>query len=61
MGCDMNGSGCKICPGMWIAALLFLVMMIQSVFFRAPTSATIPAAESASQASEAKSPYHLPQ
>lgn len=54
MSCDINGLGCKVCPGMWIAGLLFLVMMIQSVFFRTPTPTTIPATESASQSMEAK-------
>jgi hypothetical protein len=34
MSCDISGSGCKICPGMWIAGLLLVVMMIQNLFFR---------------------------
>lgn len=53
MACNIDGSGCKVCPGMWIAGLLFLVMMIQSFFFRSPTPATIPVTESASQPMEA--------
>ncbi len=32
MACNIDGSGCKVCPGMWIAGLLFLVMMIQKRF-----------------------------
>lgn len=39
MTCDISGSGCKICPAMWIALILFLVMTIQSVLFRPPAPA----------------------
>ena len=61
MACDIDGSGCKVCPGIWIAGLLFLVMMVQSVFFRTPTLSTIPATESASQPMEAKEISNTPQ
>lgn len=61
MACDVDGSGCKVCPGMWIAGLLLLMLMIQSVFFRAPTPSTISATESASQPMEATEILNTPQ
>lgn len=59
MSCDISGSGCKICPGMWIAGILFLVMMIQSVFFRTPRPSAIPATETAGQPMEAKETLNM--
>ncbi len=49
MACDINGSGCKVCPGMWIAGLLLLVMTLQSIFFRAPTPSDASSANSTGQ------------
>ncbi len=42
MVCNKDGSGCKICPGMWIAGVLILVMIIQSWFARTPASPQVP-------------------
>jgi hypothetical protein len=61
MGCDINGSGCKICPGMWIAAILFLVMTLQSVFFQSAPTRKTPAKESTTQNQEANFPPETPQ
>jgi hypothetical protein len=33
MTCDIRG-GCKICPGMWIAAALLAIMAVQSLLSR---------------------------
>ena len=61
MACNIDGSGCKVCPGMWIAGLLFLVMMIQNVFFRLPTPSKIPATDSAGQTIETKETLNSPE
>lgn len=36
MACNIGG-GCKVCPAMWIALILFVVMTVQGLFFRAPS------------------------
>ena len=41
MSCDVTGCGCKICPGMWMAALLLAGMLVQNLFFRPVTKPTI--------------------
>jgi hypothetical protein len=61
MACDISGSGCKICPGMWIAGILLLVMTLQSFFFRASSPSKIPSQESASQTLEANDASNTPQ
>ena len=61
MACNIDGSGCTVCPGMWIAGLLFLVMMIQNVFFRLPTPSKIPATDSAGQTIETKETLNSPE
>jgi hypothetical protein len=38
MSCDLN-SGCKICPGIWLAVAMMAAMVIQSWWFR-PTRNT---------------------
>lgn len=44
MACDISG-GCKVCPGMWIAGVLLLAMIIQSWFVRAPASPQVSSAD----------------
>jgi hypothetical protein len=61
MACDISGSGCKICPGMWIAGILFLVMTLQGFFFRASSPSKTPYKESASQTLEANESSNTPQ
>ena len=61
MACDINGSGCKVCPGMWIAGLLFLVMTLQSIFFRAPTPSNESSANSAIQIKQAEGTSATPE
>jgi hypothetical protein len=60
MGCDINGSGCKVCPGMWIAGLVLLVMALQSLFFRSSAPPRRPSADSAIQTQEANDPSVRP-
>ena len=40
MTCHVSGGGCRVCPGVWLAGLVLLGMLIQSVFFSAPPSPT---------------------
>lgn len=40
MSCDVTGGGCKICPGMWLAALLLAGMLVQNLLFRPATPPT---------------------
>jgi len=40
MACNLNGSCCKVCPGIWIAGVLFLVIIGQSWFGRPPVQST---------------------
>lgn len=56
MACDINGSGCKVCPGMWIAGLLFLVITLQSLFFRTPMPSKASSANSVRQSQQADRP-----
>ena len=52
MKCSVNG--CRICPGMWVAAALLLFSLVQSVFFprsaapNAAPAATVGASQEAS-------------
>jgi hypothetical protein len=41
MACDVNGNGCKVCPGIWVAGFMLLAMLVQSLFFW-PTNNTKP-------------------
>lgn len=60
MACDISGSGCKICPGMWIAGILFLVMTLQSLFFSTSSPSKIPSQESTNQTTEANDTPNAP-
>ena len=31
MKCGVNGGGCRICPGMWVAAALLLFSLVQGL------------------------------
>lgn len=44
MTCDITGSGCKVCPGFWIAGILLLVVVIQSWFARPQVPSQTPSA-----------------
>lgn len=61
MACDISGSGCKICPGMWIAGILVLVMTVQGFFLGAFSPSKIPSQESATQTLEANDASNTPQ
>lgn len=54
MTCSVNGSCCKVCPGMWIAGVLFLVMIGQSWFVRQSVQSTPPVPPSASATENGK-------
>ncbi len=45
MSCDIYG-GCRICPGMWIAAALLAVMAVQSFVSRPKNEASSAKADS---------------
>ncbi|MCC6509504.1 MAG: hypothetical protein IT423_10375 [Pirellulaceae bacterium] len=47
MTCDISGAGCKICPGVWLAAILLLVMVVQGWLTKPTTSDQGPATNSA--------------
>lgn len=51
MECNVSGGGCRICPGMWLAGLLLIGMLIQSLFF-SDAGSTPPAAKPSSTASD---------
>ena len=38
MKCNVSGGSCRVCPGVWLAGLLLVGMLIQSLFFRATAS-----------------------
>ena len=42
MKCSVNG--CRICPGMWVAAALLLFWLVQSFFTRSPAPNVAPPA-----------------
>jgi hypothetical protein len=53
MECNVNGSGCRICPGMWLAGLLLIGMLIQSWFFS--DAGSTPSAEKPSSTASGQS------
>ena len=38
MSCSLKGTGCRVCPGMWLAGLLLLIVLFQSLFSGKSTS-----------------------
>lgn len=38
MSCNVSGGGCRVCPGVWLAGLVLLGMLIQGVFFSSSSS-----------------------
>lgn len=38
MSCNVNGKGCRLCPGVWIAAALLLASLFQSFFIHSPAN-----------------------
>jgi hypothetical protein len=52
MACDVNG-GCKICPGMWIAAAILAIMALQSLFWNSKDSTKSVAVDSGSEVEQA--------
>ena len=34
MSCNVNGRGCRLCPGVWIAAALLFASLFQSIFIQ---------------------------
>ena len=38
MSCSVKGTGCRVCPGMWLAGILLLVVLFQSLFSGNSTS-----------------------
>ncbi len=53
MACDISG-GCRICPGMWIAAAVMAVMVFQSWYAR-PTAPKEPTSVESSLNTDAES------
>ncbi len=53
MACNLTGSCCRVCPGMWIAGVLVLVMIGQSWFARQSVRST-PLTPSASSTENSK-------
>lgn len=39
MSCNLKGTGCRVCPAMWLAGILLLVTLFQSLFSANSTSA----------------------
>jgi hypothetical protein len=33
MKCNVSAGNCRVCPGVWLAGLLLVGMLIQNVFF----------------------------
>jgi hypothetical protein len=54
MACNLSGSCCRVCPGMWIAGVLFLVMIGQSWFSRQSVQSTPAITPSASSTENSK-------
>jgi hypothetical protein len=54
MTCDINGRGCKGCPGIWIAGVLLVVMFLQSWLFPVATSTKTTPENFASQSQQAE-------
>ena len=42
MACDMNGAGCRVCPGMWIAGILLSLLLVQSLFLSGANPMDLP-------------------
>ena len=38
MSCNVNGKGCRLCPGIWIAAGLVFASLFQSFFIHTPAN-----------------------
>ena len=38
MSCNVNGKGCRLCPGVWIAAALVFASLFQSFFIQSPAN-----------------------
>ncbi len=38
MSCNVNGKGCRLCPGVWIAAALLFASLVQSFFIHSPAN-----------------------
>jgi hypothetical protein len=38
MSCSVKGTGCRVCPGMWLAGILLLISIFQSLFLGTSTS-----------------------
>ena len=38
MSCNVKGTGCRLCPGMWLAGILLLLALFQSLFSANSTS-----------------------
>ena len=32
MSCNVKGTGCRVCPGVWLAGILLLISLFQSLF-----------------------------
>ena len=37
MSCNVDGKGCRVCPGMWVAAALLLSLLFQNIFIQSAT------------------------
>lgn len=42
MSCNVSGGNCRVCPGVWLAGVVLLGMLIQSVFFSASSPSQVP-------------------
>jgi hypothetical protein len=56
MSCSVKGTGCRVCPGMWLAGILLLVALFQSLFSANPTAESRPQVQSSTE-SHSASPY----
>ena len=36
MSCNVEGKGCRVCPGMWVSAALLLAFLFQNIFIQSP-------------------------
>ena len=49
MSCSVKGTGCRVCPGMWLAGILFAVALLQGLFTDRSTTESKPQVQSSTE------------
>jgi hypothetical protein len=49
MSCSVKGTGCRVCPGMWLAGILLAVALLQGLFADRSTTESTPQVQSSAQ------------